>query len=175
MDYRPNVDGVQWFADEVLPLVRARVPTFELTIVGRDPTPAVRELSDRAGVHVTGRVASTTPFLHDASLAIVPLRAGSGTRLKVLEAFAAGTPVVSTSLGAEGLDVVAGRHLLVADGAPAFAAAVVDLLADADCRTRLASEGRRLVEDRYAWSKAARALVSVHERVVEEHRARGRG
>ena len=175
MDYRPNVDGIRWFADEVLPLVRERVPSFELTIVGRDPTRAVRSLNDRAGVHVTGRVASTTPFLHEASLAVVPLRAGSGTRLKVLEAMAAGTPVISTPLGAEGLDVEAGRHLVVADGAIAFATAVVDLLADPARRLRLASEGRRLVEDRYSWSSAVGTLVAVHERVVEGHRARGRG
>jgi sugar transferase (PEP-CTERM/EpsH1 system associated) len=175
MDYRPNVDGARWFTEEILPLVRQRVPSFALTIVGRDPTPEVQALSGRDGVHVTGRVQSTTPFLHEASLAVVPLRAGSGSRLKVLEALAAGTPVVSTSLGVEGLQVDAGRHLLVADGAPAFAAAVADLLADPDRRARMAREGRRLVEERYGWREAVRTLASVHERAVDAHRARDRG
>jgi glycosyltransferase involved in cell wall biosynthesis len=175
MDYRPNVDGARWFTEEVLPLVRQRVPSFALTIVGRDPTPEVQALSGQDGVHVTGRVQSTTPFLHEASLAVVPLRAGSGSRLKVLEALAAGTPVVSTSLGVEGLQVDAGRHLLVADGAPAFAAAVADLLADPDRRARMAREGRRLVEERYGWREAVRTLASVHERTVDAHRSRNRG
>jgi sugar transferase (PEP-CTERM/EpsH1 system associated) len=174
MDYRPNVDGARWFAAEVLPLVRRQVPSFELTIVGRDPTLEVRALNDRDGVRVTGRVESTTPFLVDASVAVVPLRAGSGSRLKVLEALAAGTPVVSTSVGVEGLDVEAGRHLLVADSATEFAAAVVDLLADPERRARLVREGRRLVEDRYSWRDAARTLAAVHERVVDAHRSRHR-
>jgi glycosyltransferase involved in cell wall biosynthesis len=171
MDYRPNVDAVRWFSEEILPRVRARVPRFELMIVGKDPAPVVRALNGRDGVRVTGWVPDTAPLLHDASLAVVPLRAGSGSRLKVLEALAAGTPVVSTSLGVEGLDVEPDRHVVVADDAAAFADAVVDLLADPERRARLAREGRRLVEDRYRWPQAVRALVAVHEGVVERHRA----
>ncbi|MEJ7582530.1 MAG: glycosyltransferase [Acidimicrobiales bacterium] len=173
MDYRPNVDGVRWFADEMLPLVRARVPSFELTIVGRDPTPAVRALGDRPGVHVTGPVLDAAPLLHDAALAVVPLRAGSGTRLKVLEALATGTPVVSTSVGVEGLDLEPGRHVVVADDPHTFATAVVELMADPGRRADLASAGRRLVEERFGWPHSVAALVAVHERVVDLHRSGG--
>jgi glycosyltransferase involved in cell wall biosynthesis len=175
MDYRPNVDGVRWFAEEILPLVRQKVPSFELRIVGRDPSPVVLALGTRAGVHVTGKVAVTTPFLHDASLAVIPLRAGSGSRLKVLEAMAAGTPVLSTTQGVEGLDVEAGRHVLVADGVEPFASAVVALLRDPDARSRLIRAGRQLVEDKYAWPGVVQRLAQVHAQVVERHAASGRG
>src|SRR5690606_39552678 len=92
MDYRPNADGVLWFADEVLPLVRAAVPEFTLDIVGSSPPPAVRRLAHVPGVHVLGRVPDPRPWLRDAAIVVVPLRAGSGTRLKILEAWAAGRP-----------------------------------------------------------------------------------
>jgi glycosyltransferase involved in cell wall biosynthesis len=175
MDYRPNVDGVRWFVDEVLPRIRSQEPSFELAVVGRNPAAAVTALGARDGVSVIGAVPDPVPYLHGAAVAVVPLRAGSGTRLKVLEALAAGTPVVSTPLGVEGLDVVAGRHVEVAEGAEGFAAAVLGLLHDPARRAGLATEGRRLAEESYGWPAAVEALLQVHERVAEERRASGRG
>jgi glycosyltransferase involved in cell wall biosynthesis len=170
MDYRPNVDAMVWFVDGVLPLVRSVVPDFELTIVGRDPVPRVQALGRRPGVRIVGRVHETLPYLHAAALEVVPLRAGSGSRLKVLEALATGTPVVTTGLGVEGLIVDPGRHVVVAESPLEMADAIVDLMADPARRHRLAEEGRRLVEERYAWPDAVRRLAEVHERVVAEHR-----
>jgi sugar transferase (PEP-CTERM/EpsH1 system associated) len=171
MDYRPNVDAVVWFVDGVLPLVRSVVPDFTFTIVGRDPAPRVRALRKRPGVRIVGRVADTLPYLHAAALTVVPLRAGSGSRLKVLEAMATGTPVISTVLGVEGLDVEPRRHLIVADGAIEQADAIVDLVGDPARRQTLADAARRLVEERYGWPSAVQRLAGVHERVVADHRA----
>ncbi|MBV9951157.1 MAG: glycosyltransferase [Acidimicrobiia bacterium] len=169
MDYRPNLDAMVWFVDGVLPLVRSVVPDFQLTIVGRDPASRVQALGRAPGVHVVGRVDDTLPYLHEAALEVVPLRAGSGSRLKVLEALASGTPVVTTELGVEGLAVEPGRHVVVAEGPVELANAIVDLLADPSRRARLADAGRQLVEERYAWPDAVRRLAEVHERVVAEH------
>jgi sugar transferase (PEP-CTERM/EpsH1 system associated) len=164
MDYRPNVDAVQWFCREVLPLVRSRSPTFRFTICGAHPTRAVRELARVDGVLVTGRVPDTRPYLDDAAISVIPLRAGSGTRLKMLEAMAMGRPVVSTSIGAEGLDAVSGIHFIKANTATEFAARIVELLDQPAERERLGSAGRRLVEARYGWP----AIVSLLEKTYEE-------
>jgi glycosyltransferase involved in cell wall biosynthesis len=151
--------------------VRSVVPDFELTIVGRDPVPRVQALGRRPGVRIVGRVRETLPYLHGAALEVVPLRAGSGSRLKVLEALATGTPVVTTELGVEGLTVDPGRHVVVAERPLEMADAIVDLMGDPARRQRLADEGRRLVEERYAWPDAVRRLADVHERVVAKHRS----
>jgi polysaccharide biosynthesis protein PslH len=168
MDYRPNVDAVEWFVGEVLPRIRIELPEFDLTVVGAPVAPAVRALGRSPWVRVTGPVADPLPFLHRAAVAVVPVRARSGSRLKVLEALAAGTPVVSTPAGAEGLDVTDGEHLLLARDAAAFATAVVGLCRDGGRRDRLAGAGRQRVEARYGWGPAVEALRAVHERVVAE-------
>jgi sugar transferase (PEP-CTERM/EpsH1 system associated) len=170
MDYRPNIDAVMWFVDAVLPLVRAVVPGFELAIVGRDPVPRVRALNRRPGVRVVGRVKDTVPYLHGSALAVVPLLAGSGSRLKVLEAMATGTPLVSTTVGVEGVDVEPGRHALVADGPVEYADGIVDLLGDPERRRRMAEEGRALVERCYGWPAAVAQLAAVHERTIAADR-----
>jgi glycosyltransferase involved in cell wall biosynthesis len=151
----PNIDGATWFCDEVLPLVQASTPDVELDIVGAQPTDEVLALGRRRGVAVHADVPDVLPFLHASRVAIVPLRLGSGTRLKALEALAAGRPVVGTSIGLEGLDLVAGQHALVADDPRAFATAIVCLLGDDQLAAGLVAAGRRLVEDRYSWSHIA--------------------
>jgi glycosyltransferase involved in cell wall biosynthesis len=166
MDYRPNVDGARWLCDEVLPHIRERVPSFRVAIVGRDPAPSVASLGRVDGVEVTGAVADVRPHLRGAALALVPLRAGSGTRLKVLEAMAAGRPVVSTSLGAEGIEARDGEHLLLADDARSFADAAVRVAGDRTLAERLAASGRRLVEERYGWPAAVARLERVHSELV---------
>lgn len=155
MDWLPNEDAMQFFCKEILPLIRAEEPEVRLEIVGRAPTPAVQRLADGAGVQVTGRVPDVRPFMRDAAVYIVPLRIGGGTRLKIFEAMAMGKAVISTTVGAEGLPVTAGEHLLLADEPRAFARGVVRLLRDVDRRRALEQAARELVLARYDWSVVA--------------------
>jgi sugar transferase (PEP-CTERM/EpsH1 system associated) len=158
MDWLPNEDAMQFFCRDVLPLIRAEEPDVRLSIVGRAPTPAVRQLADGANVHVTGRVDDVRPYMRDAAVYIVPLRIGGGTRLKIFEAMAMGKAVVSTTIGAEGLPVANGEHVLLADEPNAFARAVLHLLRDVDRRRQLETAARTLVVEQYDWSAVAGAL-----------------
>lgn len=155
MNYQPNVDAAEWFVREILP----RLPNTRLEIVGASPAPRVTALaSDR--VRVTGFVADVRPYYHEAALVIVPLLLGGGTRLKILEAAACGKPIVSTTLGAEGLSMEQGRDIVLADGAEAFAAAVRDLLSDAPSRARLGQAARQTAL-RYDWSRIGRQFAEL--------------
>jgi sugar transferase (PEP-CTERM/EpsH1 system associated) len=158
MDWLPNEDAVMSFCRDTMPLIRAAVPDVTLTIVGRDPTAAVQQLADGERVVVTGRVDDVRPALHEAAISIVPLRIGGGTRLKIFESMAAGTPVVSTTVGAEGLAGEPGRHLLIADEPSAFAAAVVSLLGDHARRIAMAAAARAFVVRHFDWSAVAEHL-----------------
>lgn len=175
MDYRPNIDAVRWFCAAILPLVRAQLPDFVYTIVGRSPSAAVRQLERLDGVQVTGEVPDTRPYLRRAAAVTVPLRAGSGTRLKVLEALAMGCAVVSTSLGCEGLDTIHDEHVLLADEPESFAHALVELCGDAPRRLRLGGAGRRLIEREYGWGTVSRRLAGTYAGLLEPAAgARGR-
>ena len=158
MDWLPNEDAMLWFCRDVLPLIQAEVPGVHLSIVGRTPTPAVVRLGEQQGVRVTGRVTDVRPFIRDAAVFIVPLRIGGGTRLKIFEAMAMAKAVVSTTVGAEGLPVSDGRDVLLADDAPAFATAVVQLIRDVTHRRQLEAAARRLVAEHFDWSAVARSL-----------------
>ena len=158
MDWLPNEDAMIYFCRDVLPAIRAEVPDAALTIVGRTPTPAVKKLAEERGVTVTGRVDDVRPFMRDASVYIVPLRIGGGTRLKIFEAMAMGRAVVSTTIGAEGLPVTDGEHVLLADDPATFARAVVHLIRDTGHRTRIEAAARALVLARYDWSAVAGEL-----------------
>ncbi len=162
MSYRPNVDAVTYFVREILPLIRERRPRAHFTIVGADPQAEVQRLAGQA-VEVTGRVPDVRPYLARAGAVVVPLRFGSGTRLKVLEGLAMAAPMVSTSIGSEGIDVVSGEHLQLADTAETFAAAVLRLLDTPATGAALGHHGRRLVENQYAWPSVARRLESFYE------------
>lgn len=151
MDWLPNEDAVLYFCHQILPRIARDVPGVTFSIVGRSPTPAVRRLAEDSRVQVTGRVDDVRPAMHEAAVTVVPLRIGGGTRLKIFEAMAAGIPVVSTTVGAEGLPATPGQHLMVADGPEGFARAVVTLLQSRDARQRIAAEARSLVVDRFDW------------------------
>jgi sugar transferase (PEP-CTERM/EpsH1 system associated) len=155
MDWLPNEDGMLFFVQEILPLVRQAEPDATLSIIGRAPTPAVKRLAAEAGVEVTGRVDDVRSHVTKGAVYVVPLRIGGGTRLKIFEAMSMGKAVVSTTVGAEGLPVTAGRHLVIADQPNAFARAVVDLIRNPAERRRLEIEARRLVVERYDWSAVA--------------------
>jgi polysaccharide biosynthesis protein PslH len=158
MDWLPNEDAMVFFCRDVLPLVRAEEPNVTLSIVGRAPTPAVTRLAGERGVRVTGRVDDVRPYMRDAAVYIVPLRIGGGTRLKIFEAMAMGRAVVSTTVGAEGLPVTSGEHVMLADRPDTFARAIVTLLRDINLRRRLETAARALVVERYDWSAVAGEL-----------------
>ena len=151
MDYRPNVDAMEWFCTEVLPRIRKRLPQTRLCIVGRNPHPRILALADDK-TQVTGWVESVQPYLHAAALYIVPLRMGSGTRLKILQALASGCTVVSTSIGAAGLHDEALATLQLADTAEDFAEAVVALLQDDAARVETSRCAQESVRKHYDWS-----------------------
>jgi len=167
MDYPPNVDAVLWFCREVWPIVRRRDPALRLEVVGRTPDARVRALNGEAGVRVTGEVSDVRIHLAQSSVVVVPLRAGAGTRLKILEAMAMGCPVVSTTLGAEGLDVEDGSDILLADTPAAFAGAIESLLRSPATASRLGDAGRRLAVGRYDWQHCLRPLEILYERLLE--------
>lgn len=158
MDYLPNIDGCQWFVEEVLPRVRERVPGATFSIVGARPTPAVERLAETPGVTVTGFVDSTQDWLRRAAVSVAPLRIARGIQNKVLEALAMGLPVVGTTSATQGVEGTAEEHYLVRDDAEGFAAAVVGLLEDPAAASRLAAAGRGLVEERYTWSSVLAPL-----------------
>ena len=158
MDWLPNEDAMLFFCRDILPLIRAEEPGVHLTIVGRTPTPAVKKLADAAGVTVTGRVDDVRPYIREAAVYIVPLRIGGGTRLKIFEAMAMGKAVVSTTVGAEGLPVTNGQHVILADEPREFAASVVGLMRNVESRARLEAAARALVVERYDWSAVAGEL-----------------
>ena len=155
----PNRDGMEYFAERILPVIRATHPEVPVTWVGRGSAEAIRRFADD-GVHLTGYVDDIRPFVHAAQCFIVPLRVGGGTRLKILDAWALGAAVVSTSPGSEGLRVVDGENMLVADGERSFAKAVVRVLEHDEVRTRLGEGGRRTVVEHYDWAVIGRSMLA---------------
>jgi len=167
LDYAPNVDGACWMATEVWPLVRRAVPGARLQVVGRSPRPAVRALAGVDGVEVHGDVPDIAPWFDDARVVVVPLRFGTGTRLKALEAMAAGRPLVGTSVGLAGLDLEDGVHALLADDAATLAERIARALGPAG--DALIEPARERIEARHTWPVVAEALLAeLH--AVPEHR-----
>ena len=169
MDWHPNEDAVIYFADAILPRIRAEIPDATLTVVGRNPTAHLREVAARAGIDVTGTVDDVRPSIGEAAVYVVPLRAGGGTRLKIFEALAMAKPVVSTTVGAEGLALEDGRHFVGADDPNTFADSVIRLLRNPEQRQALGQAGRDLVEAYYSWPTIAREFEERCEEVVALH------
>ncbi len=169
MDWHPNEDAVLHFVDTILPRIRAEVPDVSLTVVGRNPTARIRALGEQPGIHITGTVDDVRPSIAQGSVYVVPLRAGGGTRLKIFEALAMAKPVVSTTVGAEGLGLEPGRHFVAADEPGGFANSVVSLLRDPMRRRSMGGAGRDLVEACYSWPTVARRFEELCEEVVIDH------
>jgi glycosyltransferase involved in cell wall biosynthesis len=169
MDWHPNEDAVIHFADAILPRIQAAIPDASFVIVGRNPSAVVRDLGRRPAVTVTGTVDDVRPWIGQAGVYVVPLRAGSGTRLKIFEALAMGKAVVSTTVGAEGLGLQPGEHFEPADDPAAFADAVIALVRNTDKRRALGHAGRSLVEANYSWSSVSRIFEKHCEEVVALH------
>lgn len=162
MDWSPNIDGMLWFAQEVLPRIRAERPDVSVAIVGRDPAPALRDLASAdSRIRVTGTVPNIRPWLWDSAVSIVPLRVGGGTRLKIFEAVAARVPVVSTTVGAEGLPLSHPSQIRLADSPETFAAECLALLASKDLRREIASSALAYVGERYSWEKVTEQFAAI--------------
>ena len=167
LDYRPNVDALCWFCAAVLPRVRAAYPAARLLIVGRDPAPAVQALAG-PGLEVIGAVPDIQPYFARAAVYVIPMRMGSGARIKLLEAWAAGVPVVTTTAGAAGLAGRPDEHLLVADDPATLATQIGRLLVDPALGQRLAAAGRALVAARYDWSVIRPQLLACYRELCPD-------
>ena len=165
MDWKPNIDGVEFFCKEIWPFILARVPDARFRIVGRDPDSRIRNLASDS-VEVTGSVPSIVEHLRQAAVFVVPLRIGGGTRIKIYEAMAMGKVTVSTSIGAEGLDVRDGSDFLLADRPTQFASAVCALLLDGEKRRRLGKSAAATVA-KYDWSVVAERFVEALQLTIE--------
>ena len=165
MQFRPNIDAVLWFCQDILPLVKKDAFHVHFYIVGNAPPAEVRTLASPA-VTVTGYVSDIRPYIANSMVYVVPMRIGSGTRLKILEAMAMHIPVVSTTVGAEGIDVTPGQNILIGDTPADFAHHVVNLLGNAAERTRLADNARRLVEDQYDWTTIVPNLEKAYSQAM---------
>lgn len=168
MDYTPNIDGLKWYFEEADPALRDSVPDRQILIVGKSPVPEVLAYGELPGVTVTGEVPDVRPYYQRAWLQMVPLRIGGGTRLKIVESLAIGCPVVSTTIGAQGLDLVDGEHLSLADSGYDFAGAITEMLDDASIRERLADQGRQRTLDRYTWHALGEQLSQYYESLLPE-------
>jgi glycosyltransferase involved in cell wall biosynthesis len=166
LSYLPNVDGVNHFVKDIWPRIAEAHPEARCKIIGGRPPPSLLALA-QPGVELTGFVSDLRPHLAAAAAVVVPLRLGGGTRLKIVEAMAMGKAIVSTTLGAEGIEAVPGRDILIEDEPAAFADAVGRLLADPGLAARIGQSARQLAVARYGWCEAARALESFYRRIIE--------
>jgi glycosyltransferase involved in cell wall biosynthesis len=167
MDYHANIDAALFFARKVWPLIRARRPDLRLVVVGAQPANEVLALREPESVTVTGTVEDVRPYYRSALASVVPLRVGGGTRLKVLEAMAAGVPVISTTLGAEGLNVTAGKDILIADSPEAIADTAASLQAETPEWQNLVTNARNLVRAQYDWSLIGDVLLRLYAEQVQ--------
>jgi len=150
MDYLPNEDAVIYFSNEILPLIRSEIPEIEFYIVGKNPTNKVLRLGKEKGITVTGSVEDVRGYIAESMVFIVPLRMGTGTRFKILEAMSMGIPIVSTSIGCEGINVTNNVNILISDTPEAFSKAIITLINDKALRERISCEGRKVAEN-YSW------------------------
>lgn len=165
MDWYPNRDAVAYFAHSILPLIRMEIPSARFLVAGRNPPPRfVEELGNAGAVEFTGTFADIRPYFKEAGVVVVPLRVGGGTRIKILEAAAAGKPIVSTTLGAEGLDLHNGEEIILADEPAEFAQAVITLLKNPSLQRELTESARRTVVERYSH----RILQKILDDALEE-------
>jgi glycosyltransferase involved in cell wall biosynthesis len=165
LHYPPNAGGIRWFMQDVFPLVQQAMPGARLTVIGKNPPADFLRMaeSSQGAIEVTGYVADLAPYLRETTLMVVPVLAGGGMRVRILEAFARGLPVVTTTIGLEGIDAQAGRDVLVADTPETFAAGVTQVLEDTHLQQQLVTNGRALVENRYDWQAVLKQLDEVYQ------------
>jgi glycosyltransferase involved in cell wall biosynthesis len=166
MDYTPNVDGLRWYFEAADPVLREALPDRRLLIVGKNPVPEVQAYAEIPGVTVTGEVPDVRPYYQRAWVQMVPLRIGGGTRLKIVESLAIGCPVVSTTIGAQGLDLTDGVHIQLADTPDNFARALAGVLRNDNRRGELARQGRQQTLDHYTWGSLGGKLSDYYQTLV---------
>lgn len=164
----PNVDAVLYFHQEIWPKVKAVCPELKFVIVGQAPPPEIQNLTRDESITVTGRVDDVTPYIRKGHIFICPVRLGGGFRGKILEAMAVGRPIVSTSLGAEGVPSQSGENIMIADTPEDFAASIEKLLEDRDLYERIRQAGRQLTEEKYAWAKGVEVLEDILEDMMKK-------
>jgi glycosyltransferase involved in cell wall biosynthesis len=156
MDWMPNIDAMQWFARDIFPGLKKRFPDLSVSVVGRNPTAAIKQLGEIPGIEITGTVEDVRPYMGRAEVMIVPLRVGGGTRVKIFEGMAAGLPIVSTHIGAEGLPVRDGENIFLADTPDAIAEKIGVLLDKPELRDNMGANAAKFVSDHYSWESATR-------------------
>jgi len=164
----PNVDAVLYFYQEIWPRLRSLLPDVRFIIVGQAPPPEIQNLSEDKAITVTGRVDDVRSFLRKGRVFICPVRLGGGFRGKILEAMAIGRPVVSTSLGAQGVPVHQRENIIVADTPDEFAQGILDVMNDDPLFERIRTKARKMVEEKYAWERGVQIMEGVLERMLKE-------
>lgn len=166
MSYPPNVDAIQYFYRDIYGKLKSKLNEINLYIVGRNPTREIRALSCDSTVTVTGYVEDVRPYISSASVIIAPFISGTGIKNKILEAMASGKPVISTSIGVDGIEAVSGKDVIIADEAEVFINSVINLLSDSNLRKIIGENGRRFVEANYSWAEMAKRLDQTFHKVV---------
>lgn len=174
MFFTPNIDAARYFVEAIFPLIRKVLPQTRFTVVGRDPTDEVKALAGD-GVAVTGSVPDVRPYLKNAAVFVCPMRSGAGIKNKILQAWAMGKAIVSTSAGVGSLKVADGQNILVRNTPQAFADAVIELLRNPGQAAQLGAAGRSTIEAHYTWTAKARELESLMEQIVQTHASNNRG
>jgi glycosyltransferase involved in cell wall biosynthesis len=172
MDYSPNVDALRWFFESIHQKLRQRCPDVRILIVGKNPIAEVRAYASLDGVTVTGGVPDVRPYYRRAWLQMVPLRIGGGTRLKIVESLAIGTPVVSTTIGAQGLDLIHGENILLADDAESFAGEIARALADRNLLDRISTNGIETANARFGWPAIGARLARHYDTLIQKPQPR---
>ena len=172
MDWLPNSDAVEYFCADILPLIWQKKPETKFYVVGKNPPEKIKKLGHKdKRIIITGMVSDVRPFIIKSKVFVVPLRIGGGTRLKILEALSMQKAVVSTTIGAEGIDIIDGRHILLADKPKDFSNKVISLLEDLELTNNLGKQGRKLVLEKYDWQIIGKSLLEIYRQIISNYRA----
>lgn len=170
MDVTMNIDAVIRFAREIFPLIKETILDVEFWILGRNPDPRILKLADFKGIEVIGTVEDVRPYYERAKVVVAPFRYGAGTKLKILEAMAMGVPIVSTTVGCQGIEIVAGEQLLIENDNTQFAQSVIEVLCHHELQETLSTRGRRLVEEKYSWGRIMTDVIQRFESLITTNR-----
>ncbi|HVP35643.1 MAG TPA: glycosyltransferase family 4 protein [Terriglobales bacterium] len=166
-NFKPTLDGLIYFLKNIMPLLKKEIPKLEIKIVGPYPEKKLKFWKNEKNLLFTGYVVDVRPYIWESTVEIIPLRIASGVRLKILEGMALGKPMVSTSIGCEGLEVIDNQHLFIADSPVEFAKKTVKLLESPDLRKKFSENSRRLVEQKYNWREIVKNLERIYLQLVE--------
>jgi polysaccharide biosynthesis protein PslH len=167
MDYQPNVDAVLYFVKKIFPFIKMKIRDAKFFIVGSNPSKKIKQLEKDKDVIVAGYVTDVLPFYEQCAVSVVPLRAGGGTRLKILESMAFGRPIISTSIGCEGLNVYNNENIIISDKPEEFAWKTIELLQNVDFREKISKNGRNLVEHNYSWESIAKKQIQIYDKLTK--------